>query len=274
MSKSTESQTTTSTPPLVQLVDEKLPHQPTSLELPTVNEKSTRAGTTATLEELKMLLEYDLNKDGKLDPDEVAKLKADYAAKSGKHHAILEKYDANHDGNLDESELDEIHQDIKTTDSNLRYAGYARYLANLARYSAYTSDIGESFRPIAHPRLVTAAYGVSWAYVIGDVAYEGYKARHLHGYSRSEVGQHMTKRAVFQSVASMALPAFIIHSQVKLATRVFKKWGRFQKWGPTVAGLCVVPALPFVLDHPVEKVVDWTFAKFWPGPADIHEKHE
>jgi fission process protein 1 len=44
------------------------------------------------------------------------------------------------------------------------------------RYVAYTSDIGESFRPIAHPWLVRGAYGVSWLYLAGDVANEGYKA--------------------------------------------------------------------------------------------------
>jgi fission process protein 1 len=44
------------------------------------------------------------------------------------------------------------------------------------RYVAYTSDIGESFRPIAHPYLVKGAYGVSWLYLLGDVSNEGYKA--------------------------------------------------------------------------------------------------
>jgi len=44
------------------------------------------------------------------------------------------------------------------------------------RYVAYTSDIGESFRPIAHPYLVKGAYGVSWLYLLGDVSHEGYKA--------------------------------------------------------------------------------------------------
>lgn len=44
------------------------------------------------------------------------------------------------------------------------------------RYVAYTSDIGESFRPVAHPYLVTGAYAVSWLYLVGDVSHEGYKA--------------------------------------------------------------------------------------------------
>ncbi|KAF2091364.1 hypothetical protein K490DRAFT_31502 [Saccharata proteae CBS 121410] len=68
----------------------------------------------------------------------------------------------------------------ESTDSSLRYAGYASrvrtILLSAHRYVAYTSDIGESFRPIAHPFLVRGAYGVSWAYLIGDVAHEGYKA--------------------------------------------------------------------------------------------------
>lgn len=44
------------------------------------------------------------------------------------------------------------------------------------RYVAYTSDIGESFRPVAHPVLIRSAYGISWLYLTGDVAHEGYKA--------------------------------------------------------------------------------------------------
>lgn len=68
----------------------------------------------------------------------------------------------------------------QSTDSNIRYAAYATRirtaLLSAQRYVAYTSDIGESFRPVAHPNLVRTAYGISWAYLIGDVAHEGYKA--------------------------------------------------------------------------------------------------
>jgi fission process protein 1 len=68
----------------------------------------------------------------------------------------------------------------QSTDSSIRYAAYASRirtaLMSAQRYVAYTSDIGESFRPVAHPNLVRTAYGISWAYLIGDVAHEGYKA--------------------------------------------------------------------------------------------------
>lgn len=67
-----------------------------------------------------------------------------------------------------------------TTDTNIRYAAYASRVRTIMmsahRYVAYTSDIGESFRPIAHPWIIRGAYGVSWLYIAGDVANEGYKA--------------------------------------------------------------------------------------------------
>lgn len=68
----------------------------------------------------------------------------------------------------------------ESTESSVRYAAYASrfrtILLSAHRYVAYTSDIGESFRPIAHPIAVRAAYGISWTYLVGDVGYEGYKA--------------------------------------------------------------------------------------------------
>lgn len=160
----------------------------------------------------------------------------------------------------------------QTTDSSLRYAAYATRLRTIMlsahRYVAYTSDIGESFRPIAHPWLVKSAYGISWAYLIGDVSHEGYKAylrnqRMLHPGSpgvlatRSSDAREvppaleskalaahvpaiddyrsvMAQRAVFQSIASMGLPAFTIHSIVRYSGRALKdaKNARIRTWGP------------------------------------------
>jgi len=68
----------------------------------------------------------------------------------------------------------------ESTESNVRYAAYATRIRTILlsahRYVAYTSDVGESFRPVAHPYLIKGAYAVSWAYLAGDVAHEGYKA--------------------------------------------------------------------------------------------------
>jgi mitochondrial fission process protein 1 len=134
------------------------------------------------------------------------------------------------------------------------------------RYVAYTSDIGESFRPIAHPYLVRSAYAVSWAYLIGDVSHEGWKAykrnqrllyptdnQHYDATAKEMPGTKalpsstpvhipaiedyrsvMAQRAVFQSLASMGLPAFTIHSIVRYSGRALKDASNatIRTWGP------------------------------------------
>ncbi|KAH6856044.1 mitochondrial 18 KDa protein-domain-containing protein [Chaetomium sp. MPI-CAGE-AT-0009] len=190
-----------------------------------------------------------------------------------------------------------------STDSNVRYAAYAArfrtILLSAHRYVAYTSDIGESFRPVAHPWLVRGAYGISWAYILGDVSYEGYKA-YLHNQRalnpRLELTTRqqkilgvedatppppavaapagavaplddyrtvMLQRGIFQSVASMGLPAFTIHSVVRYSGRAMKdvKNVRVRTWTPIGLGLAVVPFLPSIFDKPVENAVEWAFHK-------------
>ena len=132
------------------------------------------------------------------------------------------------------------------------------------RYVAYTSDVGESFRPIAHPYLVRGAYAVSWAYLIGDVSNESWKAyKRNEKLLHPESDQHMkalvekgadqnaivhvkkiaaiddwksvaAQRAMFQSVASMGLPAFTIHSIVRYSGRAFKSAANttLRTWAP------------------------------------------
>ncbi|CAK7228198.1 hypothetical protein SBRCBS47491_006823 [Sporothrix bragantina] len=211
----------------------------------------------------------------------------------------------------------------ESTSSNVRYAAYAARLRTILisahRYVAYTSDIGESFRPVAHPYLVRSAYGISWAYILGDVGYEGYKA-YLHNqrtlnpnFQLSERQKRiagvqetedpfqmstdkssrdgktkagpidppvfeavpgvvtpledyrtvMAQRAIFQSIASMGLPAFTIHSVVRYSGRALKTASNktIRTWGPIGLGLAVVPFLPTLFDKPVENAVEYAFHK-------------
>lgn len=170
-----------------------------------------------------------------------------------------------------------------STDSNIRYAAYASRLRTIAmtahRYVAYTSDIGESFRPIFPASIVKVGYGISWLYILGDVSYityraklkqEGYKLPHnwkpwdeLSAESKvltpnvapdwKMVG---LERLIFQSVASMGLPAFTIHSLVKHSGKWFNKHypknAMLRTWAPITIGLSVVPLLPFAFDKPIE----------------------
>ncbi|KAJ5389465.1 uncharacterized protein N7496_000533 [Penicillium cataractarum] len=210
---------------------------------------------------------------------------------------------------------------VDSTDTPYRYAAYAQRIRTILlsahRYVAYTSDIGESFRPVAHPYLVRSAYGISWAYLLGDVGHEGYKAylrnrralappgdahkdassitseQIIRGMATGNISMPLTKegraalkekdsltpwptteislaedyrmvmakRAVFQSIASMGLPAFTIHSVVKYSGRAVKgvKNSLLRTWLPIGLGLSVVPFLPYLFDHPVEEAVDWAF---------------
>ncbi|SCV05778.1 LANO_0H14972g1_1 [Lachancea nothofagi CBS 11611] len=180
-----------------------------------------------------------------------------------------------------------------STDSSVRYAAYASRLRTIAmashRYVAYTSDIGESFRPIFPPAMVKYGYGISWAYILGDVSYMSWMAK-LRKEGRYRTGLKPwdptppvdtqllesgelaklpdwkmvgLERAIFQSVASMGLPAFTIHSAVKYSgtwfNKQFPKNALLRTWGPIGLGLSIVPALPYVFDKPIEHLLDQVF---------------
>ena len=158
---------------------------------------------------------------------------------------------------------------LRTTESSARYAAFLGRLAGLARYLAYTSDLGESFRPVVNKRVVQASYGISWAYVIGDVTYDAYVANTTYGIQGLDLVKQVVQRGTFQALASMALPAFTIHSVVHYSGAMFKRAGRFQKWGGTVCGLGVIPLLPYMFDEPVEHALSWGFHAVWPAENKI-----
>ena len=106
-------------------------------------------------------------------------------------------------------------------------------------------------------------------YLIGDVSNEGYKAYTSQKLAtkptpvQEDFKTIMAKRAVFQSVASMGLPMVVIHSVVKYSGQAMKdvKNPKLRTWGPIGLGLSVVPALPYMFDHPVETAVEYVFDK-------------
>ncbi|CBQ70065.1 conserved hypothetical protein [Sporisorium reilianum SRZ2] len=243
------------------------------------------------------------------------------------------------------SSTDTTSEVIDLENGPTRYAAYLMRLKTVilasSRYVAYSSDIGEAFRPLTRPEVVRGAYAISWTYILGDVLYAGYKAakqyealasttfsssegplqefetkaakyansalesikenlplekvldaktlaalspsekvelKKRHTQRLAEQGHHagvdptkvsevthvgltVVRQAVFQSIASMALPAFTIHSIVRYSAPLFAKAKsqRIRAAGPTVAGLMFVPALPFLFDEPVEHVIDFAF---------------
>jgi len=225
----------------------------------------------------KVLSVYDADHDGKLTMEDVKHIVQDYAEKKPGSE-ILSRWDTNHDGTLDEKELQVLLRDIKTTDSNLRYTGYTFILPTLLRYSAYVSDFGESFRPIIALRLVRLSYAISWSYVVGDVVWEGYKAFHKRGEPASKVAETLVERAIFQSIASMLLPMAIIHTQVKVFSKIFARLPELRppvrKWGPTLSGLAIIPFLPFMLDKPVEMGLEFVKEKLYDVLKELKEERK
>lgn len=118
---------------------------------------------------------------------------------------------------------------------------------------------------------VTAAYGISWAYLIGDVSFTTYKAKEqgptaweAANFSEpTRLSMIAVKRSVFQGLASMALPAFTIHTAVAQTAKAVKNSQNVfaKRWLPSAVGIGIVPFLPYLFDHPVEYATDMLFDK-------------
>jgi fission process protein 1 len=124
---------------------------------------------------------------------------------------------------------------------------------------------------------VNTTYAIAGGYCIADVAYEAYKVKRRG--NKSENGEPMTvtqvvvERSVFQLFASIALPFAIIHTTVDVAKKVFTKMNKYQKWGPSIVGLSIIPLLPICCDEPVEHALEWAFSQYGPW-AHKDSKHE
>lgn len=144
---------------------------------------------------------------------------------------------------------------------NVKMATVGRAALMNVRYTAYASDVGEAFRPIVPRWAVNATYGLAIAYITGDIGYTAYKEAQKPEPNVPRAAAHAT---LFQLSASLVLPAVMIHQTVHVAGTMFKRAGRFTKWGPTVTGLALIPFLPTLLDEPCEHAIDWAFEKYWP----------
>lgn len=225
-----------------------------------------------------VMARYDPCSRGTLTPEARARLVADYNSRAGggEVYACLNaRYKDGRRGALTEYHLARIEEDLGANLQASRYAAFIGHATQCVRYLAYTSDFGEAFRPLAHPMVVRAAYGVSWGYVIGDVAYKGHQLRTVHKAEGHDLFMGCLERAVFQSFASMIFPMITIHETVRLTKRLFLSRPALHKlavWGPTFCGLAVVPFLPFMYDAPVEYAVETAFSRVW-TPAFAHDYH-
>ena len=168
---------------------------------------------------------------------------------------------------------------LELEEGPVRYAGYAGRVAQFVRgaervssvrHLAYASDVGEAFRPTVPRWAVNATYGIAVGYVAADVVSQSAKAS-LAGADRTEVARVAAQTTTFQLLASILTPFVAIHSQVALFSKLLKNTPA-AKFGPSAAGLALIPFLPLV-DEPIEHAVEQAFGALWPRSAEQAAAH-
>jgi fission process protein 1 len=174
----------------------------------------------------------------------------------------------------DEAQDNEDYNDLQ--DGPARFLGLvgragvvlARTAKAGSRYIAYSSDIGEAFRPLVSPTFVKASYGVALAYIATDIGLAVY-GEHNRSLEKEDYNNRVARAGVetftFQFLASLVVPSLIIHTAVHQAQNAAKKAsGNLARYGPTALGLAIIPTLPFTIDSPIEHFIEEGFEKMWP----------
>jgi fission process protein 1 len=169
------------------------------------------------------------------------------------------------------------------------WAGRAALAALLVRFrlTAFTSEIGESFRPLVPLWKVQAAYAVSWLYVSIDVLLRTCDEWAVRGRTL-RVLRTFVFFSVFHTVATMLFPAILIHQAVHHAEHLVQYLvGRFWRvvpspqkvrqlvltFVPTLIGIALIPVCP-VFDHPIEHFLESLFSRLWPESPDSKHQSE
>ncbi len=161
---------------------------------------------------------------------------------------------------------------LATRDGPQKYVVYARRVAQAllakGRFVAYSSDVGESVRPVVPPWVVRICYGLTWGYVAVDVAFNADGAR-SRGAPTMDVVRTATQAFTFQTIASVLVPSLIIHQAVHAAQRAVRTFppNLLVRWAPTLVGLAIIPALPLI-DEPIEHAIDAGFDAAWPREGE------
>lgn len=148
--------------------------------------------------------------------------------------------------------------------------------ADGARYVAYSSDVGESFRPVLKPWMVNATYGIAGVYVLGDCAH-AVREKQLGGWGTDTLVATAVHRFTFHAIVSLAIPALVIHTAVHQSHNLFEhaafaKFPKVVKWGPSAIGMAIIPFLP-LMDPPAEHVIDAAFDKILPAWKNGEKPH-
>lgn len=148
------------------------------------------------------------------------------------------------------------------------------------RYLGYANEIGESFR-YQYPKYVVPSYIIAFGYCLADAMSTGhhtYYHRHRHNNCNSgkeENEQLRIRRTIvgtldtllWQSLASVMIPGYVIHTIVKGTKYSIPKHVRvpifISTWLPTIIGLGAIPFIVHPIDHSVDYVLDNTVRSYY-----------
>lgn len=155
-------------------------------------------------------------------------------------------------------QADHINEDVRP----IAYLRNIGTVLRKARLLTYSSEVGESGRPVMHRNIVRGLYSLSFGYVGLDIAHFYAKTAKQVGDTQIEVaGIPMAEknvltadRAAWHSMASFAFPTLAIHSIVKHSKKTLIRTGmRYPHIAAPVLGLV---SIPFII-HPIDEVTDW-----------------
>ena len=162
-------------------------------------------------------------------------------------------------------------------------------------FTAFTSEVGESMRPLMAPWKVTLCYVISRTYVALDILLHTANELWVRGLTW-RVLRALIFISTFHALATMMVPAYLVHAAVHLtqhtlqlstaaaaaaaaaaangspeAAAVAAAAGEAAaamtdaRLLPTVVGLLTIPLLP-LLDKPMEHALEYAFGRVWPLP--------
>jgi len=152
--------------------------------------------------------------------------------------------------------------DVNNQKSDDMISSFSSFLKRF-RILAYASELGESLRPIIPRSFVRALYGVSWGYVIIDT---GFNTMMAYDVGKEAAIYTCVDRSIFHTFASMAFPAYTIHSIVRYSgrfLRFFFRGTKIARFGPTIIGIACIPYIIHPLDHLADYLMDRSCRLFY-----------
>jgi hypothetical protein len=155
--------------------------------------------------------------------------------------------------------------DVQTTDTVLRYLGYAFPIAMASRHGII-SDVK------IHPNrtALRGMFGVSAVYMLADSVFEADKAHHIYGQPLAGTAHCFVERFIFEVMASAVLPYAAYRGVATIVKNRFvgKASTGVARALPNLAAMITVPIMPYIFDLPCKAIAARALRTVWMHPDE------